>query len=100
MLMIKRFNAVSEGGDLSKDTPKIDKIINDYYEHSGSMETHVELNEENIANATTVFHETITRMNCTPLAGGRTRKPMKQRKQRKTRRQRKTRKSKKTRKTQ
>lgn len=97
ILMIKRFNAVSEGGDLSKDTPKIDKIINDYYEHRGGMETHVELNEENIANATTVFHETITRMNCTPLAGGRTRKP---RKQRKTRRQRKTRKSKKTRKTQ
>lgn len=68
MLMIKRFNAVSEGGDLSKDTPEIDKIINDYFEHRGSMESYVDLNEANIANATAVFHETIQRMNCGPLA--------------------------------
>ena len=68
MLMIKRFNAVSEGGDLSKDTPEIDKIINDYFEHRGSMESYVDLNEVNIANATAVFHETIQRMNCRPLA--------------------------------
>ena len=68
--MIKRFNAVSEGGDISSKTvppEKLDKVIKDYYEHRGGMETHVELNEENIANATTVFHETIPRMNCNPL---------------------------------
>lgn len=100
ILMIKRFNAVSEGGDISKDTPKIDKIIKDYFEHRGGMETHVELNEENIANATTVFHETIPRMNCNPLAGGRTRKLRKPRKQRKTSKSKKTKKTKKTRKTQ
>ena len=70
ILMIKRFNAVSEGGDISSKTvppEKLDKVIKDYYEHRGGMETHVELNEENIANATTVFHETIPRMNCNPL---------------------------------
>ena len=100
MLMIKRFNAVSEGENISKDTPEIDKIINDYFEHRGGMEIHVELNEANIANATAVFHETIQRMNCTPLSGGfkrtrkprKTRKPMKQRKPRKTRKTRKPRK--------
>jgi hypothetical protein len=73
ILMIKRFNAVSEGGDISSKTvppEKLDKVIKDYYEHRGGMETHVELNEENIANATTVFHETIPRMNCAPLVGG------------------------------
>ena len=96
ILMIKRFNAVSEGGDISKDTPKIDKIIKDYFEHRGGMETHVELNEENIANATTVFHETIPRMNCNPLAGGRTRKLRKPRKQRKTSKSKKTKKTRKT----
>ena len=97
ILMIKRFNAVSEGGD--KDTPEIDKIIKDYFEHHGGMETHVKLNEENIANATTVFHETIPRMNCNPLVGGRTRKPMKPMKPRKPRKQRKSKKTRKTMKT-
>lgn len=92
MLMIKRFNAVSEGGNLNKDTPNIDKIIKEYFEGRGGMETHVELNEDNTANATTVFHETIARMNCTPLAGGlkRTRKQRKPRKPRKQRKQWKT----------
>jgi hypothetical protein len=106
MLMIKRFNAVSEGGDISKDTPEIDKIINDYFEHRGGMESYVELNEANIANATRVFHETIQRMNCGPISGGlkrtkRNRKSNEQRKQRKQRKQRnqiKTRKTRKTRK--
>lgn len=98
ILMIKRFNAVSEGGDLSKDMPKIDKIIKEYFEHHGSMETHVELNEDNTANATTVFHDTIPRMNCKPLAGG-LKRTRKQRKPRKTRKQRKQWKTSNTRKT-
>ena len=71
MLMIKRFNAVSEGGDISKSEispDKLDKVIKDYFEHRGSMESYVDLNEVNIANATAVFHETIQRMNCGPLA--------------------------------
>lgn len=94
-LMITRFNAtrLDKTAIRYKTLDELNTIINDYFEHSGCMETHVELNEENIANATTVFHETITRMNCTPLAGGRTRKPrkpMKQRKQRKTKKTRKT----------
>ena len=71
LLMIKRFNAVSLEGDISKFTispEKLDKVIKDYFhQHNDSMETMVELNEENIANATTVFHETIPRMNCKPL---------------------------------
>jgi hypothetical protein len=89
ILMIKRFNAVSEEGE-SKDTPGIDTIINDIFHHYGTMETHVKLNEENIANATTVFHETIPIMNCNPLIGGRTRKPRKPMKPRKPRKQRKS----------
>jgi hypothetical protein len=102
MLMIKRFNAVSEGGDISKSAispDKLDKVIKDYFDHNGGIETHVVLNDVNTANATAVFHETIQRMNCTPLSGGfkrtrkprKTRKPMKQRKPRKTRKTRKPR---------
>ena len=71
ILMIKRFNAVSEGGDISKSAispDKLDKVIKDYFDHNGVIETHVDLNEVNIANATAVFHETIQRMNCGPLA--------------------------------
>ena len=105
MLMIKRFNAVSEGGDIigkSAIPPdKLDKVIKDYFDQNGGMDTHVELNDVNTANALTVFHETIQRMNCTPLSGGfkrtkktrqprRTRKPRKPRKQRKQMNQRKT----------
>jgi len=79
LLMIKRFNAVSTEGDLSKSAispEKLDKVINDYFTHHGGMETYVELNEVNIANATAVFHETIQpkRMNCEPLKGGRRKK--------------------------
>ena len=93
MLMIKRFNAVSEGGDIGKSAippDKLDKVIKDYFDHNGGIETHVVLNDVNIANATAVFHETIQRMNCTPLSGGRTRKPRKTRKTRKPRKTRKT----------
>jgi hypothetical protein len=70
LLMIKRFNAVSQEGDISKSAispEKLDKVINDYFDHHGGIETYVELNEVNIANATAVFHETIPRMNCNPL---------------------------------
>ncbi len=70
LLMIKLFNAVLRNGDISSKTvapEKLDKVITDYFAHNGGMETCVELNEENIANATTVFHETIKRMNCGPL---------------------------------
>jgi hypothetical protein len=71
LLMIKHFNAVSQEGDISNRTvePKnLDQVVKDsFYQQNGRMETMVELNEENIANATTVFHETIPRMNCDPL---------------------------------
>jgi hypothetical protein len=80
-LMIKYFNAVvtkyegeDEGLIISKSTvapENLDKTISDYFENGG-METSVELNPENIANATAVFHETIKhdRFNCNPLKGG------------------------------
>ena len=68
LLMIKRFNAVSQEGDISKFTispEKFDKVIKDYFhQHDDKMETMVELNEENIANATTVFRKTIEKINC------------------------------------
>ena len=76
-LMIKYFNAVSrdEEGLISKFTvapENLDKTISDYFE-TGGMKTTVELNTENIANATDIFHETIKsdRFNCKPLKGGR-----------------------------
>ena len=72
LLMIKRFNAVPRNGDISSKTvlpEKLDKVIKECFDHVGGMETCVELNEENIANATTVFHKTIERMNCGPLKG-------------------------------
>jgi hypothetical protein len=80
-LMIKYFNAVvtkyegeDEGLIISKSTvapENLDKTISDYFENGG-METSVELNPENIANATAVFHETIKhdKFNCNPLKGG------------------------------
>ena len=67
LLMIKQFNAVLRNGDISSKTPeKLDKVIKDYFDHHEGMETYVELNEENIANAMDVFHKTIDRM----LKGG------------------------------
>ena len=81
LLMIKRFNAVSLEGNISNRTvePKnLDQVVKDsFHQQDDRMETMVELNEENIANATTVFHETIERMNCDPLVpldGGRRKK--------------------------
>jgi hypothetical protein len=81
LLMIKRFNAVSLEGNISNRTvePKnLDQVVKDsFHQQDDRMKTMVELNEENIANATTVFHETIERMNCDPLVpldGGRRKK--------------------------
>jgi hypothetical protein len=112
-LMIKRFNAVSQEGDIDKSTKNLDTVIRDYFHHREDMITYVELNEVNLANAATVFDETIQRMNCKPLepiAGGlkrtnRIRNPKKtmktrnQKKTIKTRNPKKTRKTKKTRRT-
>jgi hypothetical protein len=67
-LMIKRFNAVSQEGDIDKSTKNLDTVIRDYFHHREGMITYVELNEVNLANAATVFDETIQRMNCGPLA--------------------------------
>lgn len=94
LLMIKRFNAVPRNGDISSKTvppEKLDKVIKENFDHVGGMETCVELNEENIAKATSVFHDTLERIKCHPLQGGmkRTRKPRKQKKQIKTKRTRK-----------
>ena len=93
LLMIKRFNATrpDKTAIRYKTLDELNKIIEDDFHVHGGMETWVELNEENIANATTVFHETIQRIKCHPLQGGmkRTRKPRKQKKQIKTKRTRK-----------
>jgi hypothetical protein len=73
LLMIKRFNAVLRDGDISSKTvspEKLDQVVKHHIRQHALMETCVELNEANIANATTVFHETIPRMNCGPLKGG------------------------------
>ena len=70
LLMIKRFNAVLRDGDISNRTVQpenLDQVVKDYIHEHAFMQTCVELNEENIANATAVFHETIKRMNCDPL---------------------------------
>ena len=99
-LMITLFNAtrLDKTAIRYKTLDELNKIIDDDFSVHGGMETRVELNEENIARATIVFHKTITRMNCTPLAGGRTMKPRKPRKPRKQRNPNKSMKSKKTRK--
>jgi len=95
-LMITLFNAtrLDKTAFRYETLDELNKIIDDDFsgEHRGT-ETRVELNEENIARATSVFHDTLKRMNCTPLAGGlkRTRKTMKQRKQRKSKKPNKTR---------
>jgi len=95
-LMIKRFNAsatfifpntVRVISKTSIKPEKFNKTIEDFFDYYGSMQTRVDLNEENIVNATSVFHETIQRMNCDPLAGGmkrtkRIRKPKKIRRSR------------------
>lgn len=95
-LMIKRFNAsatfifpntVRVISKTSIKPEKFNKTIEDFFDYYGSMQTRVDLNEENIVNATSVFHETIQRMNCEPLAGGmkrtkRIRKPKKIRRSR------------------
>jgi hypothetical protein len=72
LLMIKHFNAVSQEGDISKFTispEKLDKVIKDYFhQHDDSMVTMVELNDDNIANAMTVFHKTIEKIDCRSIS--------------------------------
>jgi hypothetical protein len=100
--MIKRFNAVSLDGVISKikvQPENLDNAIKDHFAHDDGMDTYVELNEANIANARIVFDETIARMNCKPLtsaadSGGRINP-----KRRRTRRTRKTRRTRGTRRT-
>jgi len=92
-LMITLFNAtrLDKNAIRYETLDELNKIIDDDFSVNGGMQTRVELNEENIARATSVFHDTLKRIKCHPLQGGmkRTRKPRKQRKQRKTKRTRK-----------
>jgi hypothetical protein len=94
-LMITLFNAtrLDKTAIRYKTLDELNKIIHDDFSgvHKG-MQTRVELNEENIARATSVFHDTLKRIQCHPLQGGmkRTRKPRKQMKQMKQRKQMKT----------
>ena len=93
-LMITLFNAtrLDKTAFRYETLDELNKIIDDDFsgEHGGT-ETRVELNEENIARATSVFHDTLKRIKCHPLQGGmkRTRKQRKQKKQMKTKRTRK-----------
>jgi hypothetical protein len=67
-IMINHFNAVSvrESININKDTLDLVKALKEYFRDKFVMDTRVELNEENIANATTVFDKTIRMMNCGP----------------------------------
>jgi hypothetical protein len=71
LIMIKWFNAVSDRVTiLPPDHDRLYDTLASYFTTNARLETHVDLNEVNTANATRVFHETIKRMNCNPLAGG------------------------------
>ena len=93
-LMITLFNATRLDKTVIryKTLDELNKIIDDDFSVHGGMDTMVELNEENIARATSVFHDTLERIKCHPLQGGmkRTWKPRKQKKQRNTKRTRNT----------
>lgn len=104
-IMLKWFNAMKINAMNQRvRMPHDDDLFNTlarYFQTNQRMETHVELNDVNIANATRVFHETIQRMNCGPLSGGlkrtkRNRKPMKPKKPMKPRKQMKQRNHRKT----
>ena len=71
-LMIRHFNATRlDKTAISYETlDELNKIIDDDFSIGGGIDIMVELNEENIENATTVFHKTISSMNCDPLKGG------------------------------
>ena len=92
-LMITLFNAtrLDKTAFRYETLDELNKIIDDIFSSDGGMETRVELNDKNIAKATSVFHDTLERIKCHPLQGGmkRTRKPRKQKKQIKTKRTRK-----------
>jgi hypothetical protein len=65
-IMIKWFNAVSDRVAILPSDQLYDTLAS-YFTTNARLETHVHLNEDNTANATRVFHETIKRMNCKPL---------------------------------
>jgi hypothetical protein len=65
-IMIKWFNAVSDRVAIVPSDQLYDTLAS-YFTTNARLETHVHLNEDNTANATRVFHETIPRMNCKPL---------------------------------
>jgi len=65
-IMIKWFNAVSGRVTILPHDQLYDTLAS-YFTTNARLETHVDLNEVNTANATTVFHHTIQRMNCNPL---------------------------------
>jgi hypothetical protein len=70
-IMLKWFNAMKINAMNQRvRMPHDDDLFNTltrYFQTYQIMETHVELNEANIENASRVFHETIARMNCKPL---------------------------------
>lgn len=65
-IMIKWFNAVSVSNQTVPPDQLYDTLAR-YFTTNARLETHVDLNEVNTANATRVFYETIKRMNCKPL---------------------------------
>ena len=96
-IMINHFNAVSvrEGININKDTPHLGEALRAHFRDKILMDTRVELNDVNTANATRVFHETIQRMNCgaagADSGGGRNPKRRMTRRTRRTRMTRMTR---------
>jgi hypothetical protein len=64
--MIKWFNAVSDRVAIVPSDQLYDTLAS-YFTTNARLETYVHLNDDNTANATRVFHETIPRMNCKPL---------------------------------
>ena len=70
-IMLKWFNAMKINARNQRvRMPHDDDLFNTltrYFQTHQKMETHVELNEANTANAMKVFHETIARMKCKSL---------------------------------
>jgi len=70
-IMLKWFNAMKINAMNQRVQMPHDDLFNTlerYFQTNKRMETHVVLNDANIANASRVFHETIARMNCKPLS--------------------------------
>lgn len=101
-LMLTSFNAVSKYdlGVIVDKTTTFDKIKPIMDAAPGKMiYSMVELNDVNVANAQTIFDETILQINCEPVSnatrGGKSRKSKKRRKSKKSRKSRKSKKSRK-----